>query len=152
MLPDDFRYVDFDKRVISQEIATFFPGWVPGDERVMIFCPHDDDGPLGAGYAILAVQANGGEVFVGIFCDGWAGYSKPEDASTIVARRAAETINAYADFRPLALDGLAPARWSEGDDSTDHPHPAQVAHHPSVGAQWVSGAHRPRSNLSHRRV
>jgi hypothetical protein len=96
MLAGDFRYVDFDNRVITPNITTLFPGWVPGDERVMVFCPHDDDGPLGAGYAILAAQANGGEVFIGIFCDGWAGYSTPEEAPTIVARRAAETINAYA--------------------------------------------------------
>lgn len=98
MASSDFRYVDFDRQVITQEIATLFPGWVPGDERVMVFCPHDDDGPLGTGYTILAARANGGEVFVGIFCDGWAGYSTPEAASTIVARRAAETVNAYADL------------------------------------------------------
>ena len=98
MIPSDFRYADFDQQALSGDIATLFPGWVPGDERVMIFCPHDDDGPLGAGYAILAAQANGGEVFVGIFCDGWAGYSKREDAPTIVARRAAETLKAYADL------------------------------------------------------
>jgi len=94
----DFRYVDFDRRALSPEIATLFPDWVPGDERVMVFCPHDDDGPLGAGYAILAAQANGGEVFVGIFCDGWAGYSTPAEASTIVAQRAEETVQAYAQL------------------------------------------------------
>ena len=94
--PGDFRYCDLRRRVVSDDIKVLFPGWRPGDERVAIFSPHDDDGALGAGYALLAAVANGGEVYVMIFCDGWAGYSTPQEASTIVERRAKETLKAYS--------------------------------------------------------
>ena len=72
-----------------------FPGWQVGEERVLVFSPHDDDGILGAGYAILAALAGGADVYVAIFCDGWAGYSTPEEAATIVERRRGETVAAY---------------------------------------------------------
>jgi LmbE family N-acetylglucosaminyl deacetylase len=91
-----FGYVDLDRRVASSDIATLFPKWTPGDERLMIFSPHDDDGPLGAGYAALAALANGGQLYVAVFCDGWAGYSAADEAAAIVAVRAAETLRAYA--------------------------------------------------------
>jgi hypothetical protein len=90
-----FRYIDFDQGTATQDIGALFPGWQEGDERVMVLCPHDDDGALGAGYAILAALAHKAEVTVGILCDGWAGYSTPADAPGIVQRRAAETLNAY---------------------------------------------------------
>ena len=61
----------------------------------MVFSPHDDDGILGAGYAILAALANGAQVYVAIFCDGWAGYSTPEESATIVEQRRRETVAAY---------------------------------------------------------
>ncbi len=75
-----------------------FPDWQAGEERVVVFSPHDDDGILGAGYAILAALADGAEVYVAIFCDGWAGYSTPEEAATIVERRREETVAAYGDL------------------------------------------------------
>ncbi|MGI6207472.1 MAG: PIG-L deacetylase family protein, partial [Anaerolineae bacterium] len=55
-----------------------------------------DDGALGAGYLTMAALANGADVFVLVFCDGWAGYSTPEEASTIVEVRARETLEAYS--------------------------------------------------------
>jgi len=91
----DFTYYDLRRRVSSPDIELLFPSWQEGDERVMILCPHDDDGILGAGYAIVAALANGAEVHVFVFCDGWAGYSRPEDAETIVERRERETVAAY---------------------------------------------------------
>ena len=91
----DFKYYDLRKRAASRQIDLLFPNWQPGSERVAIFSPHDDDALLGAGYLILAALANGADVFVYIFCDGSAGYSKPEDKDNIVSIRQAETLAAY---------------------------------------------------------
>ena len=90
-----FVYYDFRRRIRSEDIGLLFPGWEGAKERVLILCPHDDDGVLGAGYALLAAQDAGAQVHVAIFCDGWAGYSRPEEAATIVERRRAETVTAY---------------------------------------------------------
>ncbi len=100
--PADFRYYDLRQRTSSSDINLMFPGWQPGNERVAIMSPHDDDGALGAAYLLLAALANQAEVFVLIFCDGWAGYSTPAEASTIVPIRARETIDAYTGL------GLSP--------------------------------------------
>jgi len=91
----EFTYCNLRDKVSSPSIELLFPDWREGKERVMVLCPHDDDGVLGAGYAILTALANGAEVYVGIFCDGWAGYSTPEEAGTIVERRGEETVAAY---------------------------------------------------------
>ena len=91
----DFICYDLRERVRSRSLDVLFPGWRAGEERVVVFSPHDDDGVLGAGYAILAALANGAEVTVAIFCDGWGGYSTPEEAATIVERRREETVAAY---------------------------------------------------------
>lgn len=93
--PEHFRYYDLRRCIKGDDIGLIFPNWKPGDERVAVFSPHDDDGALGASYLMLAAMANGADVFVMIFCDGWAGYSKPEEASTVVATRARETLAAY---------------------------------------------------------
>ncbi len=90
-----FAYYDLRRRVRTADIGLLFPGWQAGDERVLVLCPHDDDGILGAGYALLAALANGAQVHVAIFCNGWAGYSHPEEAATIVERRRRETVAAY---------------------------------------------------------
>ncbi len=90
-----FVYYDLRRRVRSEDIELLFPGWEGQKERVLILCPHDDDGVLGASYALLAAQDAGAEAHVAIFCDGWAGYSRPEEAATIVERRRAETVAAY---------------------------------------------------------
>ncbi len=104
MTAEGYTYYDLRRRVRSEDISLLFPEWLPGDERVLILAPHDDDGILGAGYALLAAQAAGAEVHVAIFCDGWAGYSRPEEAGTIVERRARETVAAYEAM------GLSPER------------------------------------------
>lgn len=93
--PEDFVYYDLQRRRKSGQIDLLFPEWKAGDERLAIFCPHDDDGILGAGYALLAAQANGAEVYVCIFCDGRAGYSSLEEKETIVATRKRESLAAY---------------------------------------------------------
>ena len=100
-----FTYYDLRHRARSSDIALLFPGWQPGDERVVVLSPHDDDAALGAGYVMQAVQANGGEVYIFIFCNGCAGYSVPEDKETIVATRQQETIAAYAALN-IAEDHL----------------------------------------------
>ena len=97
----DFTYYDLRKGLRSYSIELLFPNWQEGEERVMILCPHDDDGLLGAGYAILAALTNGAEVYLAIFCDGWAGYSTPEEAATIVERRREETVAAYGTLGVL---------------------------------------------------
>jgi len=93
--PTDFAYYDLQRRRRSGDINALFPGWQPGDERIAVLCPHDDDGILGAGYAILAAQAHGAPVYPCIFCDGRAGYSRPEQRTTIVETRRGETAAAY---------------------------------------------------------
>ncbi len=97
-MSDAIKYTFFDLRAKERgdDIRILFPGWAGGDERVAILSPHDDDACLGAGYLIKAIQANHGEVFIIIACDGSAGYSKPEEKETIVATRKKETIAAYA--------------------------------------------------------
>lgn len=91
----DFSYYNLRARLKSDHIGLLFPGWEADNERVAVICPHDDDGLLGAGYAILAALANGSEVYLFIFCNGCAGYSTPEEKETIVAQRKGETVRAY---------------------------------------------------------
>jgi LmbE family N-acetylglucosaminyl deacetylase len=93
--PEDFAYYDLRRRTATNAIDTLFPGWRPGDERVVVFSPHDDDALIGAGYLILAARANGGEVSVVIFCDGRAGYSDAGQRGTIVETRRRETASAF---------------------------------------------------------
>lgn len=45
------------------QVCLLFPGWEAEDEHVAVISAHDDDGLLGAGYAILAVLANEAEVY-----------------------------------------------------------------------------------------
>ncbi len=95
---DEYRFYDLRRQVGSRDIDLLFPEWQDAREVVMVLSPHDDDAMLGAGYAILACLARGAEVHVSIFCDGRAGYSKPEQRETIVATRRAETLRAYGSL------------------------------------------------------
>ncbi len=79
-------------------LDVLFPEWAGGDERVMVYSPHDDDAILGAGYAMRAAMDAGAEVHVVIVCDGACGYSTPEEKEGIVARRRAETLDCYRAF------------------------------------------------------
>ncbi len=88
-------FYDLNERSTSCSIDLLFPQWREGDERVVIFSPHDDDGVLGAGHLIQAVRANKGEVFVVVFCEGNAGYTTIGEHSTIVDVRRDETLAAY---------------------------------------------------------
>ena len=72
---DRFAYYDLERSEAGEDIALLFPGWQPGDERVVVLSPHDDDGLLGAGYAVQAAEANEGAAYLLILCDGSAGYS-----------------------------------------------------------------------------
>jgi hypothetical protein len=94
--PGTFTYFDLRRRTGSSDISILFPGWKGDGERILVLCPHDDDGVLGAGYVILAALANRAAVHVAIFCDGWAGYSRPEEAGSIVKRRRRETVASYS--------------------------------------------------------
>ena len=113
-MADEFIFVDLNKERRSKEIELAFPDWRPGDERVLIISPHDDDAILGAGVVWQAVQANGGEVLVAIVCDGSAGYSTPEEKDTIVETRRAETVKAYG---ALGLGQSAVTRFDVPDFS-----------------------------------
>ncbi|MFH1741275.1 MAG: PIG-L family deacetylase [bacterium] len=98
------RYYDLRQQTTSDKIDLLFPRLDPASEHVVVFSPHDDDGILGAGYLIHALQEIGCPVSVMIFCDGRAGYSTPQEAETIVERRRAETIESYGVL------GLGPER------------------------------------------
>jgi GlcNAc-PI de-N-acetylase len=93
--PEDFVYYDLRRRAATHAIDALFPNWSPGDERVVVFSPHDDDALIGAGYLILAARANGGEVSTVIFCDGRAGYSDASQKGAIVEIRRRETERAF---------------------------------------------------------
>jgi LmbE family N-acetylglucosaminyl deacetylase len=90
-----FAFYDLRRGLGGSGIELLFPGWREGDERVVVFSPHDDDGLLGAGYLIRAAAAFGAAVHVVVFCSGDAGYSDPADREAIVGRRRAETTAAY---------------------------------------------------------
>ncbi len=98
------RYYDLQQKKSGDKIELLLPGLDPRSEHVVVFSPHDDDGILGAGYLIHALQEIHCPVTVMIFCDGRAGYSTPEEAATIVERRRAETLDAYSVL------GLEPER------------------------------------------
>jgi hypothetical protein len=92
----NFRFFDLDARRELEGIGQFFPDWRSSkEENVVIFSPHDDDGILGAGYAILASLSQGAHVHVVIFNRGDAGYSNVSDKTTIVETRKHETAAAY---------------------------------------------------------
>ena len=93
----EYRYLDIRTERFGG-IETLFPGWKPGDERVCVYSPHDDDAILGAGYAMRAALDAGAEVYLIIACSGDCGYSTPEEKDTIVARRHTEATNVYAAF------------------------------------------------------
>lgn len=95
MKRSDFVFFDLRRKVKSASIDLLFPQWREGDERVVIFSPHDDDALLGAGYLLQAVPLFGGEVHVVIFCNGSGGYSIIEHKYIITALRARETTRAY---------------------------------------------------------
>ncbi|NMC07700.1 MAG: PIG-L family deacetylase [Candidatus Lokiarchaeota archaeon] len=91
-----FRFLDLDARRELDGIDQFFPEWRVGkEENVVVLSPHDDDGILGAGYAILASLSQGAQVHVVIFHKGDAGYSIPSDKESIVETRKHETVKAY---------------------------------------------------------
>lgn len=90
-----FEYYDLRKRTKSASIDAVFPGWEGENETIAVFSPHDDDGILGAGYAILAALENKAEVYVFVFCDGRAGYSAVSQKNGIVKTRKKETDRAY---------------------------------------------------------
>lgn len=95
MPESDFLFIDLNARQKSADIGLAFPGWKNGDERIAILAPHDDDAILGAGHIWQAAQAEGGEVYIVVFCDGSAGYSVMEDKEIIVARREKESAAAF---------------------------------------------------------
>lgn len=90
----DFRYYNVDKRSVSGNIDTLFPGFSDG-EVLAVMSPHDDDAVIGAGYAMLAAIESGAEVYVVIFCRGDAGYSTVEEKDGIEAVRDGETVECY---------------------------------------------------------
>ena len=107
-------FYDLNEHRTSPTIDLLFRQWTPGDERVVIFSPHDDDGVLGAGHLIQVVRASGGEAFVVVFCQGNAGYTTIGERSTIVDVRKDETLKAY---EILGLDAKHILRMEYSDFS-----------------------------------
>lgn len=88
------EFYDLHAKTKSNEINLIFPEWNEQKEQVVIFSPHDDDVILGAGYSLFSCLSNGAEVYIVIFNDGSAGYSKPELKNDVIEIRKKETINA----------------------------------------------------------
>ena len=125
----DFKYYNIDKKTVTSDINDIFPGFGK-NEVLAVMSPHDDDAIIGAGYAMLAAESLGAEVYVVIFCRGDAGYSTVEEKSTIEAVRKAETVECYKrlgikedhilrmdfpDFSAFCNIGWEKADGSEGD-------------------------------------
>lgn len=89
-----FTYCDTNAKTVSNDIDLLFPDFGK-DEVLVIMSPHDDDAIIGAGYAMLAAQQAGAEVYVMIFCRGDAGYSTVEEKATIEEVRKRETDDCY---------------------------------------------------------
>lgn len=90
----DFKYCNLDLNTVSTDINALFPDF--GENEVLaVMSPHDDDAIIGAGYAMLAAQQKGAEVYVVIFCRGDAGYSTIEEKETIEKVREKETFDCY---------------------------------------------------------
>lgn len=91
----EFTYWDLNAQTASRDITALFPGFGSGKEVLAVMSPHDDDAIIGAGYAMLAAQQAGAEVYVVIFCRGDAGYSTEAEKDTIEAVRQRETEACY---------------------------------------------------------
>jgi len=89
-----FTYCDTNTNRVSSDLDLLFPGFGT-DEVLVVMSPHDDDAIIGAGYAMLAAQQAGAEVYVMIFCRGDAGYSTVEEKDTIEEVRRQETDECY---------------------------------------------------------
>lgn len=90
-----FSYCNLNNPSLTQDINVLFPNFGK-DEVLAVMSPHDDDAILGAGYAMLAAQQAGADVYVVIFCRGDAGYSTVAEKNTIEAVRCKETFDCYA--------------------------------------------------------
>lgn len=89
-----FTYCDINTKTLTDDINLLFPGF-GGREVLAVMSPHDDDAIIGAGYAMVAAQKAGAEVYVVIFCRGDAGYSTIEEKDTIESVRQTETVACY---------------------------------------------------------
>ncbi len=89
-----FTYCDTNTKQVTDNIDLLFPGF-GSDEVLVVMSPHDDDAIIGAGYAMVAAQAAGAEVYVMIFCRGDAGYSTIGEKATIEEVRKQETDDCY---------------------------------------------------------
>ena len=89
-----FTYCDINNKTFTEDINLLFPNFSK-NEVLAVMSPHDDDAIIGAGYAMLAAQKAGAEVYVVIFCRGDAGYSTAEEKATIEDVRKAETVACY---------------------------------------------------------
>ena len=90
----NFKYYNVDNKTVSTDISDIFPDF--GENEVLaVMSPHDDDAIIGAGYAMLAAQDAGADVYVVIFCRGDAGYSTVEEKDTIETVREKETVECY---------------------------------------------------------
>jgi len=107
----DFTFYNLQTKKKSRGIAPLFPGWQQ-DENLAVFCPHDDDGLLGAAYAWLAARTFGADVHVVIMCNGSCGYSRPEEKDTIVQTRLKESTGAY---NAVGIDGRHIVRFNIED-------------------------------------
>lgn len=103
-----FRYLDLSTGQESKSPELLFPAWSGPQERITVFSPHDDDALLGAGYLLLAMLTEGAALDLIIFCDGRAGYSRPQERESIIARRREETLSAYQHLgiKPSSLHRL----------------------------------------------
>lgn len=97
---NDFNFAVKDggstTRKSGNDISAVFPGWEPGKEVVLVLCPHDDDGPIGAGNILLRLslecRAGNAKVFFVHATDGSQGYCSEEERGKIISIRQQESL------------------------------------------------------------
>ena len=93
-----YTFLNTNTKIKSDSLDVLFPDWDGPNERVMVYCAHDDDAILGCGYAMSAILDDGAELYMTIACNGHCGYSTPEEKETIVERRREEAYQCYEKF------------------------------------------------------
>ena len=99
--PNDFNFVVNENGVPvrkgAEDLSVVFPEWSPGKEVVLVLCPHDDDGPIGAGNILLRLslecRQGNAKVFFVSTTDGSQGYCSEVERQTIVGTRQNESLN-----------------------------------------------------------
>lgn len=77
------------------DINLLFSNWRCRDEKIVVLCPHDDDGVIGSGLLLYELYNLGIDVYVAIMSDGSKGYCDEEQKDNIISKRKKEARESY---------------------------------------------------------